>query len=269
MARKYAKSLGNSSIAVAYLRVSTEEQHLGPEAQRRQIEGWAQRQEVTIVAWHADHGISGAAGIDHRPGLAAALNELRARRAGWLVVAKRDRLARDVMLAGAIEKVVRSSGGRLASADGAPTGDEPAEVMQRQIGDVFAEYERAIIAARTKAALAVKKARGERVGTVPYGFHVAANGVQLEPDAGEQATIAAAWVLRNRGVTLRGIASMLDLDGHKSRKGTAFTHVQVCKMLGHEPAPKPREETPEAPRAFDAAGQRARTMVALRRRGAR
>jgi site-specific DNA recombinase len=244
MARKYAKSLGNPSIAVAYLRVSTEEQHLGPEAQRKQIEGWAQRQEVTVAAWHVDHGISGAAGIDHRPGLAAALNDVKARRAGWLVVAKRDRLARDVYLAGALEKVLRSSGGRLASADGAPVGDEPAEVMQRQIGDVFAQYERAIIAARTRAALAVKKTRGERVGTVPYGFRVVEGGKLLEPHPDEQRVIAAAQVLRERRITLRGIASMLDLEGFKSRAGTAFTHVQVAKMLGHASAPRPAE--PEA-----------------------
>jgi len=32
--------------------------------------------------------------------------------------------------------------------------------------DVFAQYERAVIRARTRAALGVKKARGERVGSV-------------------------------------------------------------------------------------------------------
>ena len=244
MGRKYAKSLRNPENAVAYMRVSTEEQHLGPEAQRKQIEGWAQRQGVTVVAWHLDQGISGAAGIDQRPALARALNDLVTTGAGWLAVAKRDRLARDVYLAGAIEAIVQKGGARLASADGAPTGDSPAEVMQRQIGDVFAQYERAIIAARTKAALAVKKGRGERVGTLPYGFRTGVDGKTLEENPDEQKVIVAARALRARGITLRGIASMLDLDGFKTRAGTAFTHVQVNKMIGRMPRPK---EAPPLP----------------------
>ncbi len=47
---------GNPLIAVAYLRVSTDEQRLGPEAQRASIEAWAKREGVAVVAWHADAG---------------------------------------------------------------------------------------------------------------------------------------------------------------------------------------------------------------------
>lgn len=248
MPRKYMKSLGNPAKAVAYLRVSTEEQHLGPEAQRKQIEAWAKRQEVTVEAWHQDQGVSGAAGINERPGLAAAINDVRVRKAGWLVVAKRDRIARSVEVAIVVGHAVRAGGGRLASADGTPVGDEPSEKLQRGIGDLFAEYERDLIAARTKAALAVKKARGERVGTIPYGFRTAEGGARLEESPEEQRTIAKARELRDRGVTLRGIASMLDLEGFKTRAGTAFTHVQVSKMLGRVPAPKPAEPEPEPQR---------------------
>ena len=46
------------------------------------------------------------------------------------------------------------------------------EVNCRMV-DAFAEYERAIIRARTRAALAVKRGRGERTGEVPYGFRLA------------------------------------------------------------------------------------------------
>jgi DNA invertase Pin-like site-specific DNA recombinase len=278
MARKSMKSLGNPSICIAYMRVSKEEQHLGPEAQRKQIELWAERQETTVVAWHIDQGITGAAGIDQRPGLAAALNDIRAHQAGWLVVAKRDRLARDVYLTGAVDKVIRASGAKLASADGAPLGDEPAEVMQRQIGDVFAQYERAIIAMRTKAALAVKRARGERIGNIPYGWRPTPDGAHHEPRTchqdctgclritrcpNEQTIIGAARALRARGITLRGIASLLDLEGFKTRKGTAFTHMQVTKMLD-EPAPEVNKAA-APPSDVEMSTQAERVADALRR----
>lgn len=87
---------GDLSKAVAYLRVSTTDQHLGPEAQRKSIETWAAANGVQVVAWHADPGVSGGSDLDDRPGLVAALAELRLVGAGVLVVAKRDRLARDV-----------------------------------------------------------------------------------------------------------------------------------------------------------------------------
>ena len=83
-------SLADPHTAVAYLRVSTEEQHLGPDAQRAAISVWAQREGVAIVAWHTDAGMSGSADVADRPGLALALGALRAHGAGRLVVAKRD-----------------------------------------------------------------------------------------------------------------------------------------------------------------------------------
>jgi hypothetical protein len=52
-----------------------------------------------------------------------ALGELRALGAGVLVVAKRDRLARDVYVAATIERAVASGGARVVSADGTANGD--------------------------------------------------------------------------------------------------------------------------------------------------
>ena len=40
----------DTRTAVAYLRVSTDEQHLGPEAQRAAITAWASREGVSVVA---------------------------------------------------------------------------------------------------------------------------------------------------------------------------------------------------------------------------
>ena len=61
----------------------------------------------------------------------------------------------------------------------------------------------------TKAALDVKKARGERVGPIPYGYRLAADGLHLEPDPSEQRTIARAKALRDAGLTVRRIAEDL------------------------------------------------------------
>lgn len=62
-----AKRTGNPKIAIGYLRVSTDEQRLGPEAQRASIEAWAAREGLSVVAWHVDGGVSGATNIEERP----------------------------------------------------------------------------------------------------------------------------------------------------------------------------------------------------------
>ena len=57
MKRRHVAS--NPSKVVGYLWVSTEEQTLGPEAQRVAIERWCTTNGAELVAVHADQGISG------------------------------------------------------------------------------------------------------------------------------------------------------------------------------------------------------------------
>ncbi len=94
--------------------------------------------------------------------------------------------------------------------------------MMRGIVDVFAAYERDVIRARTRAALGVKKARGERVGEVAYGFRVAVDGVRLEHDEAEQGVLAVVRELRAAGLSQRAIASALTERGLLSRSGKPF-----------------------------------------------
>ena len=188
-----------------------------------------------MVSWHVDAGVSGAADLADRPALAAALGALRALGAGLLVVAKRDRLARDVYFAAAIDRAVASSGSRVVSADGTANGDTPADAFMRTILDAAAQYERALIRSRTKAALAAKRAKGERTGTVPYGFAADECG-RLVECAAEQAVIAQVRALRDAGLTFRGIVAELARVGVVGRTGRALDVRQVHNLLAREAA---------------------------------
>lgn len=225
------KRTGNPKLAIAYLRVSTDEQRLGPEAQRSAIEVWAAREGVEVVAWHVDAGVSGATAIEARPALCSALAALREHGAGVLVVAKRDRVARDVVIAATIERSAEKAGARLVSADGTANGDTPADAFMRTILDAAAAYERGLIRARTKAALAAKRAKGERTGEAPYGFRVAADGVRLEEDPAEQGVIGVVAELRAAGVSQRAIVRELASRGVVSRGGRPLGLSQVQRII--------------------------------------
>lgn len=227
---KRTRRAGDPRTAVAYLRVSTEDQRLGPEAQRATMEAWGQREGVRVVAWHSDQGVSGGADLGDRPGLVAALGELRAAGAGVLLVAKRDRLARDVYIAATVERAVTACGARVVAADGAGNGDTPADAFMRTILDAAAAYERALIRGRTKAALGAKKARGERVGGVPFGFTADGAG-KLSPHHAEQATLARVRELRAEGRPLRAVVAEAARLGLTSRAGRPFGLTQVARLL--------------------------------------
>ena len=188
-----------------------------------------------MASWHVDVGISGGSDLGDRPALVAALGELRALGAGLLVVAKRDRLARDVYVASTIERAVAQGGARVTSADGTANGDTPADAFMRTILDAAAAYERALIRGRTKAALAAKRARGERSGEVPYGFR-AVEGGRLEADEAEQSVLAIVRELRTAGLSHRAIVAQLGARGLVSRADHPFTKTQVTRMLARAAA---------------------------------
>jgi site-specific DNA recombinase len=223
--------LGDSKVGVGYIRVSTSRQELGPDAQRSAIEAWAAREGVRIVAWFDDTGVSGATAVDRRSGFIAALASLRTHGAGALVVAKRDRIARDVVVAAMAERAAIACGARLIAADGTANGDTPADQFMRTVIDGAAAYERGLIRARTRAALAEKRAKGEKLGgRVPFGFRVAADGQTLKPIAEEQLVIETVRALRAEGVSLRTIVARLESLGIKSRAGKPLALTQVARI---------------------------------------
>ena len=222
---------GSPFIAIAYIRVSTSAQELGPEAQRAALEAWAVREGVRVAAWCVDQGVSGATPIEGRPALCAALAAFREHGAGVLLVAKRDRVARDVVVAATIERAATAAGARLVSADGTANGDSPADAFMRTVIDGAAAYERGLIRARTRAALGVKKARGERIGEVSYGFRLGADGVHVEPNEAEQAVLLAVNDLRVVGLSHRAIVAALFTLGFLSRVAKPFQKTQVARIL--------------------------------------
>ena len=208
--------------AIIYLRVSTDDQRLGPEAQRAACLAYCERVGLTVAGEHADHGVSGAAALDSRLGLMAAVGELD--EGDVLVVAKRDRLARDTMAAAMIERMVERAGARIETADGVGNGDSPEAQLMRRMIDAFAEYERAVIRGRTRAALAAKKRRGERMGRPACGFKVE-DGALVE-DCDEQRILALVGELRCDGLSIRQLREALIARGVPCSHGRAQSLVK-------------------------------------------
>src|ERR1035438_2370253 len=250
---------GHPDVAVAYLRASTDEQHLSVPAQRACIRAWAAGGHVAVVGWYVDRGVCSVAPIEERPALGGprrarytgggcagrcpARSHRPRRRPGGRDRAggrprrraprERDgrrqrRLARGRLPANGHRRGGPGRAGlnprRPARAAGRGrgegNGDSPADAFLRTVIDGAAQDERALIRARTRASLAAKRARRELVGAIPYGFALRGDGMPLVAARQEQATIARARGLRARGLSLRAVAAKLGFRGTRQPSRT-------------------------------------------------
>jgi DNA invertase Pin-like site-specific DNA recombinase len=90
------------------------------------------------------------------------------------------------------------------------SADTEQEAVMLNIMTAVSQWEREAIGERTRDAMRHKRNNGERVGNIPYGYRLAADGRHLEADPGEQAVLAEIRHLRWGGATLRGIAAALN-----------------------------------------------------------
>ena len=150
---------------IAYCRVSTEEQAvsgLGLKAQEAAIENECQRRGLRLIATYTDAGMSGKSMA--RPALQEALSSLSNGVGSVLMVAKLDRLTRSVHDATGLMEKAQKAGWGLVALDAPVDTTTPQGAAMAQVLAVFAELERRLIGERTKAALAVRRSQGVRLG---------------------------------------------------------------------------------------------------------
>lgn len=150
---------------IGYVRVSTEEQadsRAGLEAQRAAILAEAERRGWHLVEVIEDAGFSGK--DLKRPGIAAALDALKAHRADALVVARLDRLSRSMLdFSGILDRAARERWALVALDLGVDTTTPSGEMMANVLA-TFAQFERRLIGQRTRDALAEKRKAGVVLG---------------------------------------------------------------------------------------------------------
>jgi DNA invertase Pin-like site-specific DNA recombinase len=218
---------------IAYLRVSTKgqgESGLGIEAQRAAVEAYAKQTGATLMFAYTEVE-SGK--LTDRPELAKALAHARRSKA-TLVVAKLDRLARNVAFLSAL----------MDSTVPFVACDNPhANRLTLHILAAVAEAEALAISQRTKAALAAYKARGGKLGgSLPQCRKLTQEarrkgaqraGVAVAKAAREAYADLAPLMteLRDKGLSLQAIAAELNCQGHTTRRGRPWNPVQVLRVL--------------------------------------
>lgn len=216
---------------VIYLRVSTEQQTesgLGLEAQREICKKYVLENGNHESLEFIDEGLSGALSMEKRPNLLKAIDSLN--EGDIILIAKRDRIGRDIILNAMIESAITRKKAKLFTASGDfRSDDEPTSILMRRMIDAFSEYERLIIGERTRNALQAKKNRGERVGHIPYGFKLSGDRIHIEPNKDEQYNLSLMKKLRSEGNSFRDIAKNMNFYKRFNRNGP-WNHVSVHRV---------------------------------------
>lgn len=191
-------------------------------AQRAAIRAEADRKGWDIMWAPTDDGKTGA--NTRRPGLVWALGELAAGRADGLVVSKLDRVSRSVAdFAGLLRMATKQGWTVVVLALGIDTSTPNGRLVANILMSV-AEWEREMIAERTRDALAEARAQGVRLG---------------RPILVDESTVERVREMRAEGHVLRHIADVLNARGvPTAHGGTAWrpsTLRGVLRRSGGDP----------------------------------
>lgn len=195
--------------AIAYRRVSSAEQGRAydPDAQAKATRNFAGAEGLEIVADFSED-VSGTVPLDQREGLRAALAAAYQHGAGTLIVARRDRLARDEYAAHGAIRAFKAAGVRVLYADGGNGADDGALLLDG-ISHVIAAHERRAIVARLRAGRDAKAARHPasraQGGKVPFGYRRTRDGLEIDPE--QAAEIRRIFALARAGKSIRQIAA--------------------------------------------------------------
>lgn len=220
--------------AVSYLRVSTAGQAVdgyGLDAQSAAIAQYATNAGLTITAMARDEGVSGLLPAHERPGLMNAIAYLAAGNADVLIVARLDRLARDLTTQEAILAQCWAMDTAVHSADlgviHADDPDDPMRTAMRQMAGVFAQLDRALVVKRLRDGRRAKAAQGGKAaGRYPYGWD---HSGEVPVEQQVRGLIADRRAL---GLTWDQIADQLNSDGLRPRNAAAWTARNVAKVSG-------------------------------------
>jgi DNA invertase Pin-like site-specific DNA recombinase len=212
------------SKAIGYIRVSTTDQDLGLEDQRRKIIKFCNEKELELVDILEDNGVSGGLPIEDRENGKKLCEIIRDKKSQVkeVVMLKLDRGFRDTedclhharewVRLGVKINFLDLSGMDLATGEG---------LLQLTLMAGFATYERGRIRKRTLDALAVKRSKGEKLGgRLPYGFNWELNseGTKiLVPNKKEQEVIGLIKKMKSMGMSPEKIAVKMNEAGVKPK----------------------------------------------------
>jgi len=223
-------------IAIGYIRVSTEGQNgcdsFGLETQRDAITKYCTANGLELIQIYEDPALSGSLAALERPGLLAVLEAVQ--EGEKIIVARLDRIARDLYLSLWVEKEIRKAGAELISISEPYRWNDPTQKLLLNIIMSFAEFERSLITSRLSSGRMTKARNGGYAGgKAPIGYKEGRGSKALTVDEDKATTVKRVFELKATmpDASLQKVAGALNAEGHTTKEGKSFHPMQVKRIL--------------------------------------
>lgn len=222
----------NQKKVIGYIRVSTTDQKdngVSLDDQRTRIEAWCISQGHKLLNIYEDH--KSGSNIKNRKAFNDAIEATK--KDMYFVVIKLDRFSRSLSDTVMVANKLKNRGATLVSITENFDTRSPIGKVVFAILASFAEFERDMIVKRTRDALRFKKEKGERLGSLPFGYKVDidGDGKKLILDDDEQDIISTIHDLRCGGWSMQKIADQLNADGLLTSKGKQWKYQYINNVL--------------------------------------
>jgi DNA invertase Pin-like site-specific DNA recombinase len=182
--------------------------------------------QISEADWFYDAAVSGEDSVANRPGFSAMLDRIASNGVRTIIVESPDRFARDLIVQQTGHGFLKSLGVELipTTAPDYFTADTPTAVLVRQVLGAIAQFDKASLVAKLKAARDRKRAKGKVEGRKSHA--------ELNP---EHAALARELARPPEGFarrpSLRKIAAELTARGCLTRQGKPYSAMAVRSML--------------------------------------
>jgi DNA invertase Pin-like site-specific DNA recombinase len=215
---------------VAYIRTSSAA-NVGADKdsekrQRAAIESYAKRSGFTLVSEFSDPGVSGADPIETRPGFSALLDRIETNGVRTVLIEDASRFARDLVTQelGIIALIKRDVRILTANGDDLTDSSDPSRKMMRQIAGSFAEYEKARLVAKLRAARERRRAAtGKCEGRKAWA--------EINPELVREAKRLRRRSPKGHQRSLREVAAELAKLGFHNERGSQFSAASISSIL--------------------------------------
>jgi DNA invertase Pin-like site-specific DNA recombinase len=215
----------NRVEAVGYMRTSSAA-NVGADKdsekrQRAAIAGYAKAAGFEVVDWYYDASVKGTDAVTARPGFMAMLDRIAGNGVRTILVESPDRFARDLAVQLAGHDYLKNLGVALipTSAPDFFLEDTPTAVLVRQVLGAIAQFDKATLVAKLRAARDRKRAEtGKCGGRKSYA--------EARPEV-----VALAKELSGQRKSYRKISAELAVRGHTTATGRPYAASAIQAML--------------------------------------
>ena len=216
--------------AVIYARYSSDKQtEQSIEGQLYDCYNYAKQHGITVVQEYIDRAMTGK--NDDRPAFQQMLHESAMHKWDSVIVWKLDRFARNTIDSAVNRQILAKNGVKLLSVMES-FGDDASGQMMTHIIEAINEYYSADLREKTIRGMRQSAMKAQTTGHIPLGYKVVDKKLVID----DETRIIPETVFRMyaEGERLTDIASHLNSQGYRNRRGRPFTTNSFYNMLANE-----------------------------------